>query len=604
MLRDAVQELKINQMAKFLSRRNYHLISVICLFLIAATLIVFGQVKNYEFTNYDDGVYVTENYYVQRGITVKGLLWAFTAIHASNWHPLTWLSHMLDCHLYGLSPGNHHLTSLLFHIANTLMLFLVLQMMTKTLWANAFVAAMFALHPLHVESVAWVAERKDVLSAFFWILTIGAYGYYCKRPNLNRYLLVALSFTLGLMSKPMLVTLPFTLLLLDYWPLCRIRWGQSECDGYPQVVQFMNFWKRQPFLFHLVLEKVPFFALAGASSLLTFFAQQQGGAVRSLELFPIGTRIANALISYVNYIGKMVWPSSLAVFYPYPQAFPIWQVMGATLFLLGVSILAVYLGKRYPYFLVGWLWYLVTLVPVIGLVQLGSQAMADRYTYIPLIGLFIIGGWGIPGILSRLHYRKIILAISAGILFSSLMIVTREQVKHWQNSITLFNHALHVTVNNFVACKQLGFALYSQGKFREAVPFFVSALEIKPDHPETYNNLGAALAHLGKTQEAIASFSKSLRIKPDSAEVYNNLGTLFMQEGKIQEAIENYSKAVQIKPDFPAAHFSLGLSYLSIGDFKSAFHEYETLKTMDLNLANHFKRVMTNDTLKGKAGPK
>ncbi len=604
MLRDAFQKLKINQRVKFLSWGRYHLIFLICLFLIVVTLTAFWQVQHHEFINYDDGGYITKNFYVRAGISIKGIIWAFTDVHSGNWHPLTWLSHMLDCDLYGLSPGKHHLTDLLFHIANTLMLFLVLQRMTKAIWANAFVAVLFALHPLHVESVAWVSERKDVLSTFFWILTIGAYFYYSKRLNFNRYVLVLLLYALGLMSKPMLVTLPFVLLLLDYWPLCRIRRGKLDCWSNTQIDQTMNSEKRRLSVSHLVLEKVPFFALAAASCLLTLFAQQQGGAVRSLELFPIGTRIANALISYVSYIGKMVWPSQLAIPYPHPHMFPIWLVVGAALFLTCVSVLAVYSGKRHPYLAVGWLWYLGTLVPVIGLVQVGSQAMADRYTYLPLIGLFIIIGRGIPTILNRWRYRKIILAISAGIIISSFIIITREQVKYWQNSSTLFKHTLSVTDNNFVAYNQLGFALFDEGKFNEAIPLFVSALELEPDHPETHNNLGAALAQQGKTQEALAHFSKALEIKPDSADVYYNLGIVSMQQGKTREGIENFRKAVQIKPDFPVAHSSLGLSYLSIGDLKSAQDEYEVLKTMNPDLANYLKRCLLNNNLKGKAAGK
>jgi tetratricopeptide (TPR) repeat protein len=593
-------KLEINLKAKFLSLPPYILLFLICLFLMAVTLTAFWQVQHHEFINYDDGGYVTQNLYVRAGITVKGIIWAFTNTRATNWHPLTWLSHMLDCDFYGLNPGKHHLTNLLFHTANTLMLFLVLHRMTKTIWANAFIAVLFALHPLHVESVAWLAERKDLLSTFFWILTMGAYLNYSKRPNFNRYVLVLVLFVLGLMSKPMVVTLPFVLLLLDYWPLCRIRWGQLDCEGNLQIGQPMNFDKWRPSFSHLVLEKTPFFALAAASCLLTLFAQQHGGAVRSLALFPIETRIANALISYVGYMGKMLWPSPLAIPYPHPHVFPIWQIVGAALFLTCVSALVVYSGKRHPFLAVGWLWYIGTLVPVIGLVQVGSQAMADRYTYIPLIGLFIIIGRAVPSILNRWRYRKIVLGISAGIIISSLMLMTREQVKHWQNSVTLFNHTLNVTANNFVAYNQLGLALYDQGKFQEAISLFGIALKIKPDYFETHNNLGAALAQQGKTEEALAHFSKALEKKPDSAEVYNNLGIVSMQQGKIREAIESFKKAVQIKPDFPVAHFSLGLSYLSIGDLKSAQDEYEVLKTINPDLANHFKRYLMTGSLKRK----
>ena len=560
MVRPEVQEMAIIPSAKVISWRHHVLTPLISLFLIIVTLAAYWEVKNHEFINFDDGVYINENFHVKSGLTIKGVVWAFTTTHASNWHPLTWLSHMLDCQLYGLNPGHHHLTNLLLHIANTLMLFLLLKKMTRTLWESSFVAAMFALHPLHVESVAWVAERKDVLSTFFWILTIWVYVYYAKRPNLNRYLLVILSFTLGLMSKPMLVTLPFVLLLLDYWPLCRMQLGQSDCDSKSQITQSMNAGKNQSHVLRLVLEKVPLFALTAASSFLTFFAQHQGGAVRSLELFPIETRAANALVSYTNYIGKMIFPYRLALFYPYPQVLPIWQVMGAGLFLVCISILVIHSAKKHPYLLVGWLWYLGTLVPVIGLVQVGSQAMADRYTYIPLIGLFIMMARGIPNILAGWCYRRTILAISSAILFSSFIIITRGQVQHWSNSITLFEHTLHVTANNYMAHNQLGLALSCQGKLQEALNIFSIAQQLKPNHPDAYNNLGVVL----------------------------------VQQGKIQEAIEHYSKAVRIKPNFSVAHFSLGLTYLLIGDSSSALEEYKILMTINPDLANRLFQKIYN----------
>jgi tetratricopeptide (TPR) repeat protein len=464
--------------------------------------------------------------------------------------------------------------------------------MTGSVWKSSFIAALFALHPLHVESVAWVAERKDVLSTFFWILTIWAYVYYTQRPNLARYLLVVLSFSLGLMSKPMLVTMPFVLLLLDDWPLGRSWVGRSGYDLNSQTAHSLNFRKPQSVWSGLVLEKVPLFGLAAASSALTFFAQQQGGAVRSLEVFPIETRISNVLVSYVSYIGKMLWPYRLALPYPYPEMLPMWQVAGASLFLVSVSILVIHYGKRHSYLRVGWLWYLGTLVPVIGLVQIGSQAMADRYTYIPLIGLFIMMVWGIPDILAGWRYRRVLFVISAAVLFLSFIMITRDQVRHWCNSITLFKHTLNVTTNNFTAYCQLGLALSGQGRFQEAIPILSVALQLRPSHPETYNHLGVISAQEGKTQEASAYFSKALRIKADYAEAHSNLGAVLLQQGKIQEAIEHFTEAVRINPNFPVAHFFLGFAYLLIGDQNSALEEYKILVQINPNLAKQLSEKM------------
>ena len=342
---------------------------LVYLVLIFVTLVVFHQLPSYDFINLDDNLYIYENSRVQAGLTLEGVAWAFTTFEAYNWHPLTWLSHMLDFQLFGLRPGLHHLTNLLFHLANTVLLFFVLRRMTGTLWRSGFVAALFALHPLHVESVAWVAERKDLLSAFFWFLSIWAYARYAERPGLNRYLPVLLFFSFGLLAKPMVVTLPFVLLLLDFWPLGRTQFHQAGPDNRPL--------QQKVSVFRLVWEKIPLFALAAISIVVTFAAQQQGGALKSVEAFPLTTRIANALISYVSYIGKMIWPHNLAVYYPYSGSVPAWQAAGAGLVLLCLTVLVMWTAQKRPYLAVGWLWYLGTLVPVIGLVQVGSQAMAD-----------------------------------------------------------------------------------------------------------------------------------------------------------------------------------------------------------------------------------
>jgi hypothetical protein len=471
---------------------------LIYLLLTAAAILVFWQVSHCDFIDYDDPSYVTENIHIHNGVTKKAIWWAFTTGYASNWHPLTWMSHMVDVQLFGLKPGWHHLTNLLFHIANTLLLFSVLHRMTKARWKSAYVAALFAIHPLHVESVAWVAERKDVLSTFFWMLTMAAYISYVEnlpvfrlkfsvirfRSSVIRYSAVLIFFALGLMSKPMLVTLPFVLLLMDYWPLKRFeqqrvatgthteakpvsvdkRKGKSSRN---QTVQ-TTVKKEKPandkyqwaVIRPLLWEKLPFFALAAISSIITFIAQQKGGAVKTLVAFPLDVRIANALPSYIIYIAKMLWPYNLAVYYPHPGLWPFWQVLGAV-FLLGATTLTVIrTAKRFPYLVVGWLWYVGTLVPVIGIVQVGSQALADRYTYIPLIGLFIMAVWGIPELLRYWRYGKETLFVSSALILPCLFVVTWIQTGYWRNSITLCDHALNVTSNNVAILNNRWYCLW------------------------------------------------------------------------------------------------------------------------------------------------
>lgn len=552
--------------------RSRRLELIICLFLIVATLAIYWQAGNHEFVSYDDPTYVTENRFVQKGLTLESISWAFTATHASNWHPLTWLSHMLDCQLFGLNPGMHHLTSLLLHIASSILLFLVFRRMTGALWCSAFVAALFALHPLHVESVAWVAERKDVLSAFFWLLTMWSYTWYVERSGINRYLLVLLFFIMGLMSKPMLVTLPFVLLLLDYWPLGRFQLGQS---GNYKILDIPKSPVRR-----LILEKVPFFVLAMISSVVTFIVQQSGGAVSSLDAIPLKIRTANALVSYVSYIGKMIWPHKLEVIYLH-HMLPGWQVAGACLLLLSVSLLVVRIVKKHPYLAVGWLWYLGTLVPVIGLVQVGVQSMADRYTYIPLIGLFIIIAWGVPELVARWRHNKIGLTILAVSLLSVLMATTWTQVRYWKNSITLFQHAIDVTANNCVAHNSLGMALAEQGDTTKAIEHYYEALRIQPGLVIVHNNLGNIMAKQGKLREAIKYYSEAVRIKPDYAKARYNLGIVLAHQGKFREAIKHYSEAVRIKPGYAMAHFKLGFALAQQGSFGEAISHYS--KAVRLN---------------------
>jgi tetratricopeptide (TPR) repeat protein len=557
-----------SQQKKVLSLPGPFLRLLPVLLLIGTTLAIFWPLGNHEFINLDDDVYVYHNPQVKAGLTLKGVIWAFTSLKTSNWHPLTWLSHMLDCQLYGLNPGAHHVTSLLFHIANTVLLFWVLKRMTGRIWASSFVAALFALHPLHVESVAWVAERKDVLSTFFWMLTLWGYLRYTERPGLNRYLLAILFFALGLLFKPMLVTVPFVLLLLDYWPLGRFSFRRGAVDSpNPKSSRVRG---QGPVPLRLVLEKVPFFVLSAISSLLTFFVQRSGGAVGSLQRLPMETRLANAIVSYAHYIQKMVWPRNLAVLYPYPDMIAMGQVGLAGILLLGISVFVFRWARTRPYLLVGWLWYLGTLVPVIGLVQVGTQAMADRYTYVPLIGLFIMIAWGIPDILAGWRYRKATLTVSAVLLLSIFMVVTNLQIQKWHDNIRLFTHTLKVTNRNALIHYNLGIALSVQRKDGEAMAHYKEALWIDPNYVEAYNNLGVTLADQGKTQEAISYYSQALRINPKYVEAHNNLGNVLAKQGKIEEAAVHYTEALRTKPDFAEAHYNLGTLLARQGKIEEA----------------------------------
>ncbi len=575
---------------KVLSSRRNILILLISLSLIVVSLAAFEQLQNHEFLNYDDDEYVTDNPHVKAGLTLEGVTWAFTTTHAANWHPLTWLSHMLDCQLYGLTPSGHHLTNLVFHIASTLLLFLVLERMTGALWRSGFVAALFALHPLHVESVAWVAERKDVLSTFFWMLTMWAYVRYSERPRSSRYLLVLLFFTLGLLSKPMLVTLPFILLLLDYWPLGRFQFGQLSDDRKSHPSKSMNPFNQRSIAIRLVREKAPFFVLCAVSSILTIFVQQKGGAVISLEYYPLESRMANALVSYVSYIEKMIWPRHLAVFYPFQEMLPIWKVVGSVLLLACVSLLVIRAARSLPCLIVGWLWYLGTLIPVIGLVQVGLQAMADRYTYVPLIGLFIMIVWSVPDIWVRWRYRGVVLSISAGLLLSILMIITRLQLIHWHNSMTLFEHALDATTRNFLAHNNLGVALAEQGKIEKAIVHYTEALRINPNFAKAHNNLGRNLAYQGKNLEAIAHYTEALRIDPNYAKAHKNLGLFLARQGKNQEAIVHYTEALRIDPHDAEVHNNLGRVLARQGKFQEAITHY----TEALRIAPHHAEAHNN----------
>jgi tetratricopeptide (TPR) repeat protein len=489
---------------------------------------------------------------------------------------VTWFSHILDYQLYGLHAKGHHLTNLFFHIANSLLVFLVLSRITGAIWPSAFVAAMFAFHPLNVESVAWAAERKSVLSTSFWLMTMWTYIHYVEKPTFKRYGLVFLFFTLGLMSKPMLVTLPFVLLLLDYWPLRRFKFEQ-ERDGNETLAKNTA---RRSEVFQLVLEKIPLFFLSALFSIVTYIAQKNFGNINYMENLTFSTRLINAMVSYLDYLGKMVWPSGLSILYPHPaNTLAVWIGILCGMALVGITIISIRFIKKVPYFVVGWFWYLGTLVPVIGIVQVGRQAMADRYTYIPLIGVFIIIAWGVPELISKWRYKEKVLPISVGIIIFALLITTWKQVGHWKSSITIFKHAISVTDNKYPsfasAHYNLGIALSTDRKNEEAISHYKMAIKINPDYPGAYNNLGAVLAAEGRNEEAISHYKMAIGLKPDLASTHYNLGSALLNKGMTSEAISHYKMAIKLNPDYTEAYNNLGSALAVEGKIKEAISHYK-----------------------------
>ena len=571
-----------------LSTRRHRLQFVVSLFLLMATITVFWQVRDHDFVSYDDNLYVTQNPHVQSGLTEDSIIWAFTSGHASNWHPLTWLSHMLDYELFGLDPKGHHLTNLLLHGANTVLLFLVLSWMTGALWEPAVVAALFALHPLHVESVAWVAERKDLLSTFFWIITMFAYVRYVRNPGHRSYLSLVLVFALGLMAKPMLVTLPLVLLLLDYWPLKRLGIGVSASNNNQNRP-----WK-------LIREKTSLLTLAAGSCLVTLLVQRQGTALQSLEQFSLQDRVANALVSYEKYIEQMIWPRRLAVYYPHPlDNLPVWQIAGAILFLACTTILVVRKARPHPYLIVGWLWFLGTLAPVIGIVQVGGQAMADRYTYVPLIGLFISMAWGVSSVVTRWPRLQGAVSTVTVCVISLLTISTWFQLHHWKNSIVLFEHALKVTSNNQLAHNNLGLALSKEGRIEEAVEHFSQALLITPQYVHAHINLANAYKDQGNLKKAEDHYRQALGFVPDDATAKNNLGIVIAMQGRTDEAVALFSEVLRADPDNALAHNNMGIALAKSGEFDKAVEHFSEALRINPDSASARRNLQQVQTRKG-----
>ena len=539
-----------------------------CIFGLVAlsTILIYFQVVNFDFILYDDPSYVYENQHVKDGFNAESCLWAFTTGTQSNWHPLTWLSHMFDCELFGLDAGWHHLTNLILHIANTLLLFAVFKRMTNSLWQSAFIAAAFALHPMHVESVAWISERKDVLSTLFWMLTMHAYLRYVKTPGKTNYSLVMLVFALGLMAKPMLVTLPLVLLLLDYWPLKRFELVRAD----------------RPKFFSLVLEKIPLISLAAASSVVTFLVQKAGGSVSGMNSISLYMRISNAVASYGTYIWKMFYPARLALFYSHQgSGLGLWQVIIMAILLTTITVWAVRTAKTKPYVIVGWLWYIGTLVPVIGIVQVGGQSMADRYTYIPYIGLFIIIGGVLRDITAKWKQQKIMLAFLAITVFISISICSWFQIRHWKDSLAIFSHAIDVTDDNYIAYCCLADVSREAGNFEEAIALNLRAMELRPDYEYAHIGLGRAYNESGRLDKAIEHFNEALKTFPDHLNVHTDLGVAYGKQGQLDKAVKHLTRAVEIDPDFTGARSGLGYALMVQHKFDQAIPHFQKAIEID-----------------------
>ncbi len=580
--------------------------------LAAMTLAIYAQVIGHQFITLDDLGYIKENPMVNRGVTFAGLAWAFTTFHATNWHPLTWISHMIDCQLFGTNAGRHLLVNALIHVANTLLVFWFLLRKTHARWPSALVAALFALHPLHVESVAWASERKDTLSTFFGLLSLIAYVRYAEAPSSGRYVWTAITLALGLLAKPMLVTWPFLMLLLDYWPLRRYQ--KSEVRNQWSVVR------------GLVVEKLPLFALAAASAFMTFLAQSHGGAVRTFAFAPVALRLSNALVSYAKYLLLTFWPNNLAVYYPFaPIGIPAWQVIGAAFLLIGITVFCISQRKIRPYLIVGWLWFLGTLVPVIGLVQVGGQTMADRYFYIPSIGLFIALVFGLADIAKSWRVAPSLIAGIGGGVLLLLAILTNGQIKLWRNSFTLFEHTLAVTPPNLQIEHSLGFAMGASGRYDEAAAHFEKTLQIDPDFyeglvsmgvtrqfqgrlpeaidyfqaairsrsedPKAHSLLGTALAAQNRTEAALDEMRRASELAPKDPNIRNDLGLVLAQLGRIPEAIDQFHEALRINPNDAEAHNNLGLALIDSGKPRESIPEFEAALRLNPSLENASKNL-------------
>ena len=548
------------------------IVLIVCAVLITGTIIAYEPMRHNGFVNYDDDEYVLECPQVKQGLTFETLRWAFTASYACNWHPLTWLSHMLDWQLFGLNACGHHFTNLVFHIANTLLFFLILKRMTGAFWPSAFAAAIFAVHPLQVESAAWAAERKNVLSGLFWLLTIAAYIKYTEKPKAGRYIVLLLVYLLCILTKPTVVVVPFVLLLLDFWPLQRISRGTIS---------------------KLIIEKIPLFLFAGFLSVVTVLAQKSGGAIKTMPHFTFGFRLENATVSYISYLFKMVYPVNLAVFYPYPgPKIALWPPILAFIALAAITVIMFYFGLRRRYLIMGWLWYVGTLVPVIGLIQAGDQAMADRYMYLPMIGLLIIAA----GIMSEAAKKwRYVLFVMSAVIFFVLMIMTRNQVRYWQDEFTLFGHAINVTKDNEKMHYNIGYAFQRSGQFEKAIEHYGQALRIEPGDFRAMNSLGVSLLSEGETDEALDIFEKAVQLNDHYISAMNNLGFALREKGRVDEALQKWQQVLAIEPGQPQAHYNIGVTIFNSGRYDEAIEHFNKSleKKKDWDVYNYLGAAYT-----------
>jgi tetratricopeptide (TPR) repeat protein len=558
---------------------NKKFIYIIIVLLTVTCLAAFGRIAGNHFINFDDPGYITKNYQVQSGLNTESVKWAFTTTHLSYWHPLTWLSHMLDWSLFGDNAGGHHLVSLLLHIGAVIFLFLFLFKTTNNLWPAAFAAAFFALHPLRVESVAWASERKDVLSMFFGMAALYAYAFYVEKGQISRYLICLVLFVFSLMSKPMLVTLPFVLLLLDYWPLKRFENLSASSSSVLKAAG------------RLVGEKIPFFIMTIVASVITFWAQVKEGAVAPVESIELATRAANAIYSYAAYLGKIFWPVNLAVFYPYDFAIPVWKIVISALVLAFITAAVLYSVKKLPFLFVGWFVYLGGLVPVIGLVQVGRQAMADRYTYLPSVGIAMMLAWGISVLIKNEKTRRNFLFPAAIAVLCLLALLTFRQCGFWKSSFTLFKHTLRVTKNNYLAHTNLGaaFAELGQYQYQRSIEEYNKAIRLNPDDSLAYYNRAAAYAKIGQHQNAIRDYNKAISLKPDYIEAYNNRGNIYGQHGQYKMAIEDFNRIIALDPNQVKAYNNRGLAYSELGQHKSALEDFNRAIRLRPDYAEAYK---------------
>ena len=566
---------------------------LIYFFLVAATVGTFWSVKDHAFIRYDDPEYVFENKVVCNGISMENVKWAFKSTQFASWSPLTWLSHMLDCQLFGVDqPGRHHLTSLLLHVFNTILMFLVFYRLTGAVWRSAFVAMLFALHPVHAESVAWISDRKDVLSMIFWLILILSYHQYTKIGSWRWYIMALIFLALGLMAKPILVTAPFLLLLLDYWPLKRFRKGFLKSQKIPAGSPGAKD-KPKPLpdrsglaVSQLIIEKIPMFLIVFAASVVTYIVQKAGGAVDTHA--SLLHRLSIVLTAYVRYIGHTFWPTNLSLLYPnYEGMFKPWQVFGAAVVLLSLTSL-VFMLRRKRYLVTGWLWFLGTLVPVIGFIKFSEHSMADRFMYMPMTGLLVMVSWGMVDLCQRCSNSRLLVGIGAAVAIGACLVLTPVQVGKWKDSYTIFNHAVQVTRNNYVMLTHLGTALKAKGQTSGAIRRYREALRIKPDHLYANNNLGNILAANGRSGEAIIHFRRALQFQPNSPRIHNNMGSALISLNQLDEAIYHFRRALELEPGYAEAHNNLGIALAKQNNLKEAVIHFQ--RALDIDPTHHSVR--------------